>query len=144
MPNRILTGTGYQEAVRELLGVTAQILPDTTIDRENIITLAEAAIIRQIPTYQAIITAAGDDAVYLRSATTAQVAAKCCPGLEAKFKTSEQSETGFKYTKNAVDWSKKKAEMEALSREYIGIISTVITAPTLAGVTGPTRTAATS
>jgi hypothetical protein len=145
MPNRILTSSGYQEAIRELLGVTAQTLPDTAIDRENIITLAEAAIIRQVPTYADIITADGDDAVYLRAAATAQVAANCCPGLAAKFKTSEQSETGFKYTKNAIDWSAKRAEMEAIAQGYIGIISTVSAAGqtyTLAGLNGPTRVAA--
>jgi len=153
MANRILIGaaaTGYQDAVRELLGVSAQVLPNTAIDRENVITLAELMIIRQVPNYQAILDAAGDDATYLRSATLAQIAANCCPGLKAKFKTSEQSETGFKYTKEAVDWDKKKVVMEAMAQEYIGMISTVEAvgpvsqSPTLAGLTGPTRSAANS
>lgn len=140
--NRILTEIGYQEAVRELLGVSIQTLPDTAIDRENIITLSEAAIIRQVPDYADILTEDSDNAVYLRSATVAQVAAKCCPGLEAKFKTSEQSETGFKYTKNAVDWLSKKSEMETLAQEYISMISTVAEVQhPLAGLTGPTRSA---
>lgn len=147
MPNRILIGpeaTGYQDAVRELLGVSGQILPNTAIDRENIITLAELLIVHRVPNYEAIITAAREEAIYLRSATITQVAATCCPGLKAKFKTSEQSETGFKYTKEAVDWDKKKGELSVMVEDYLGMIGSVQAAsksPTLAGVTGPTRSA---
>lgn len=151
MPNRILTIEGYQDAIRELLGVTVLMLPDTAIDRENIITIAESAVIKQVPNYAEIIADIenSDDAVYLRSAVISQVAARCCPGLEAKFKTSEQSETGYNYKKENVDWTKKKVEFEAQATEYIGMISSIELqsvdySPNLAGLTGPTRSASNS
>ena len=54
MSNRILTEDGWQERVRNIIGVNESYLPDDAIEKPEIITVAEAYIIQIVPEYASL------------------------------------------------------------------------------------------
>lgn len=134
MANRILTAVGWEQRIRDKMGVDTAYLPDSAVQQPDIITVAEANIIRQVPDYASLVD---DKKVYLEAAVVCECAALLCPSMPARLPVREQgpSET---HELN-VDWDKKKAEFEAERDEYIGKI--LLPSPTLLhfGVSNPVR-----
>lgn len=107
MPNLILTEAGWQQRVRDKLGVEDAYLPDTVIEQPEVITVAEAMIIEQVPDYASL---TGTDKVWLEAATICQCAALLCSSMSARLPVREQ---GPSFTQEvAIDWNKKRDELE--------------------------------
>ncbi len=136
MENRILTGDNWQQRIRDLMGLDAAYLPDTTIEQPDIITVAEANIIEQVPDYTNL---QDDKKVYLEAAVVCECASLLSPGMAARLPTKEQgpSETH----EINVDWNKKKAEFENNRDGYVGKIVTTSSSPILFhfGISNPGR-----
>jgi hypothetical protein len=63
---KILKDHGYQDIIRDKLGIDSTTLPDTSIDRMDGVELAETIMIDRVPDY-AYLT--GNDLLYLKIAT---------------------------------------------------------------------------
>ncbi len=124
MANLILVAEGWQSRVRNRLGVDDAYLTDADIAQPDIITVAEANIIDQVPGY-AILT--GSKRTWLEAATVCECAALLCPSMAARLPATEQ---GPHFTRNvAVDWDKKRQELEAERDSYIGRVVTLVAVP---------------
>jgi hypothetical protein len=123
MPNRILTAEGWEKRIQDKLGVDPAYLPDTAIQQPEVITVAEANIIAQVPDYASL---TGDKKVYLEAAVVCECASLLCPSMPARLPKKEQ---GPHETHEVdVDWKKRKADFEAERDGYIG---NIVTIPTL-------------
>lgn len=117
MANLILTADGWQGRVRNRLGVDDTYLTDADIAQPDIISVAEANIIDQVPDYADL---TGSKRTWLEAATVCECAALLCPSMAARLPASEQ---GPHFTREvAVDWDKKRQELEAERDSYIGKI----------------------
>ena len=133
MTNRILTETGWESRVRDKMGIDIAYLPDTVLNQPEIITVAEANIIEQVPDYESL---TGDKRVYLEAAVVCECAALLCPSMSARLPKREQGP--HETHEVTIDWDKKKAEFEAERDGYIGKILDI---PTLLhfGLSNPIR-----
>lgn len=115
MPNRILVNEGWEDRVRDRLGVEKAYLPDTTLLQPDCITLAEANIIKAIPSYEA---ATGDINVFLEAAVVLECCILLCPGMPSRL---PKKQTGpHEGHELSTDWLKKKQEFEEERNRYIG------------------------
>lgn len=116
MANRILTEAGYEQRIRDKLGLLEPYLPDSVINQPDYITVAEANIIAQIPDYSGL---DGDVKTYLEAAVVCELACLICPSLPARL---PQKETGPHegHELDNIDWDKKKSDLEAERDGYIG------------------------
>jgi len=64
--NRILTDSGYQDIIRDKIGLDSVTLPDSKIDRMDNLEHAETIIIARVTDYASL---TGDDLHYLKIAT---------------------------------------------------------------------------
>lgn len=117
MANRILTETGWESRVRDKMGIDIAYLPDTVLNQPEIITVAEANIIEQVPDYESL---TGDKRVYLEAAVVCECAALLCPSMSARLPKREQGP--HETHEVTIDWDKKKAEFEVERDEHIGKI----------------------
>ena len=117
MANRILTVEGWEERIRDKLGVDPAYVPDEAIKQPDIIDVAEANIIAQIPNYTDL---TGDKKTYLEAAVVCECCVLLCPGMAARLPAKGQGphEGHTLY----IDWDKKKAEFAAERDGYIGKI----------------------
>ena len=118
MPNLILTGVGWQERVRDKLGVKEAYLPDASIDQPDIIGVAEANIIETRPDYESL---EGFERIWLESATVCECAVLLCPSMPARLPARTQgphTTIGIE-----VDWEKKRAELASERDGLLGRIS---------------------
>jgi hypothetical protein len=124
MANLILTEDGWQGRVRNRLGVEDTYLTDADIAQPDIITVAEANIIDQVPGYADL---TGSKRTWLEAATVCECAALLCPSMPARLPAREQ---GPHFTREvAVDWEKKRRDLEAERDGYILKIASVVTVP---------------
>lgn len=114
MANRILTADGWEERVRRKMGVEIAYLPDSAIQSQDCITLAEANIIAQIPEYS---TLDGDLKVYLEYCVILECSILLCSGMPARLPNKETGPHAS-YELN-IDWDKKKTEFEDEREKYI-------------------------
>lgn len=115
MANRILTSEGWQQRIRDIMGVDVAYLPDTAIEQPEVITVAEANVIAQLPDYS---TLQGDAKVYLEAAVVCECAQLLCSSMPTRLPAKE---TGpHESHELTVNWPKKKAELEAERDGYIG------------------------
>lgn len=122
MANLILTADGWQGRVRNRLGVDDTYLTDADIAQPDIISVAEANIIDQVPDYADL---TGSKRTWLEAATVCECAALLCPSMAARLPASEQ---GPHFTREVtVDWDKKRQELEAERDSYIGKIIDLVT-----------------
>jgi len=122
--NLILTAEGWQDRVRNKLGVSEAYLTDADISQPDIISVAEANIIDQVPNYASL---TGNNRTWLEAATVCECAALLCPSMAARLPASEQ---GPHFTREvAVDWDKKRQELEAERDGYIARIVGLATVP---------------
>jgi hypothetical protein len=117
MPNKILTATGWEQRIRGYMGCDLAYIPDSLVQQPDIISVAEANIIEQIPDYASL---TDDKKVYLEAAVICECCSLLCPGMSARLPAREQgpSETH----EINVDWVKKRTEFEAERDKYIGKI----------------------
>lgn len=118
MANRILTAEGWQQRIRDKMGIdAAAYLPDTAIEQPDCITVAEANIIAQIPDYASLVD---DKKVYLEAAVVAECCSLLCPSMAARLPKKEQGP--HETHEIDINWNKKKAEFEFERDGYIGKI----------------------
>lgn len=125
MANLILTAEGWQDRVRNRLGVDEAYLTDADIVQPDIITVAEANIIEQIPGYADL---TGSKRTWLEAATVCECAALLCPSMDARLPAREQ---GPYFTRKvAVDWDEKRQELTTERDGYIGrVVATPVSIP---------------
>jgi hypothetical protein len=115
--NRILTSDYWEKRIRDKMGVDDAYLPDDLLNSPDIITLAEANIISQIPDYA---TLTNDLRVYLEYAVVLECCILLCPSMGARL---PKKETGVHASYElGIDWSKKKEEFEEERNQSIGKI----------------------
>lgn len=117
MANRILKDTNWQQRIRDKLGVDAAYLSDSALEQPEVIAVAEANIIEQIPDYESL---EGDAKVYLEAAVVAECCSLLCPSMAARLPKKEQGP--HETHELNIDWTKKKAEFEAERDGYTGKI----------------------
>jgi hypothetical protein len=118
MPNRILLAVGWEKRIQDKLGVDPAYLPDTAIQQPEVITVAEANIIAQIPDYAGL---ADDKKVYLEAAVVAECCSLLCPSMSARLPKKEQGP--HETHELEIDWNKKKTDFEVERDGYIGKIN---------------------
>lgn len=124
MANLILTATGWEGRIRSKLGVDVAYLSDADLQQPEIISIAEANIIEQIPDYA---SKTGTDKVYLEAATVCECAILACPSMSARMPTKEQGpHATFEIS---VNWNRKKSELEAERDSYLSRLVTLATVP---------------
>ena len=112
--NKILTSEGWQQRIRDKLGVDAAYLPDNTIEQPDFITVAEENIIKVIPGYESL---SDKDKVYLEAATVCECAVLLCPSMPARLPKREQ---GPHYTKEASsEWSSIQKDITKEKNIYL-------------------------
>ena len=114
MANKILTAIGWQDRVRSKLGAGSAYLPDADIEQPDIIDVAEANIIKQIPGYA---TLTGSELVFLEAATVCECAALLCPSMPARMPKKEQG-PHFSHELD-IDWGKKQADLETERNGFV-------------------------
>jgi hypothetical protein len=117
MPNRILKEIGWEARIQKKMGVDPAYLPETDIQQPDIITVAEANIIAQIPDY---VSLQDDKKVYLEAAVVAECASLLCPSMAARLPKKEQGP--HETHELEIDWKQKKADFEDERDRYIGNI----------------------
>lgn len=117
MANKILTAEGWQQRIRDKMGIDAAYLLDTAIEQPEAITVAETNIIAQIPDYA---TLTDDKKVYLEAAVVCECCSLLCPSMAARLPKKEQG-AHASHELN-IDWNKKKTEFEGERDGYIGKI----------------------
>jgi hypothetical protein len=118
MANRILKDIGWETRIQKKMGVDPAYLPETDIQQPEVITVAEANIIAQIPDYA---TLADDKKVYLEAAVVCECASLLCPSMAARLPKKEQGP--HETHELEIDWNKKKAEFEVERDGYVGKIN---------------------
>ena len=106
--------TGYETQVQIDMGVSESVLPTAAIQSKA--ALAEILIKKAVPTYAEL---AGDELSLLQSACIAQLCALLCPSMPQRIKIAQADEVGYSFKLQAVDWTAKKAEFEALISDLI-------------------------
>lgn len=117
MANRILTSIGWQTRVRDKIGVSDSYLPDEAIGQPDIIDVAEANIIAQVPDYASL---TGDDLTWLEAATVCECAVLLCAGMAARLPRASQGPHA-RY-ELGTDWDLKKSELRAEQNSLLGRI----------------------
>jgi hypothetical protein len=117
MANRILKDIGWETRIQKKMGVDPAYLPETDIQQPEVITVAEANIIAQIPDYA---TLQDDKKVYLEAAVVCECASLLCPSMAARLPKREQGP--HETHELEIDWNKKKAEFEVERDGYVGKI----------------------
>ena len=101
-----MTEVGWEDRVRNLLGVEDMYLTDEDIRHPEIIDLAEAEMVARFPNYA---TLTGPFRVWLEAATVSYCAMLLCPTMKARLPVREQSlHLNRELT---VDWDKRKEEL---------------------------------
>jgi hypothetical protein len=118
MTNRILTADGWEQRIRDKMGIDNAYLPDSAIQQPEIITVAEANIIEQVPDYSSLVD---DKKVYLEAAVVCECANLLSLSMPARLPVKEQGP--HETHELAIDWNKKKAEFEVERDGYIGKIN---------------------
>lgn len=135
MANRILTEAGWEDRVRDKVGVDSSYLPDAVLQRPDVITVAEARIIKAVPNYADL---TGDDKVFLEAATVCMCAVQVIDSMAARL-PSRQKGPGME-VEVEVDWKARKAALEEERQAYLGSISGADnTGIGFFGLAGPTR-----
>jgi hypothetical protein len=118
MANRILKDIGWEARIQKKMGVDPAYMPDTDIQQPDIITVAEANIIAQIPDYA---TLTDDKKVYLEAAVVCECASLLCPSMAARLPKKEQGP--HETHELEIDWNKKQVEFEVERDGYVGKIN---------------------
>lgn len=117
MENRILIDESWQQRIRDKMGVDDAYLPDSAIGQPDIITIAEANIIGQIPDYATLID---DSRTYLETLVVLECCVLLCPSMSARLPKKETGpHAGHELW---VNWDNKKNEFINDRNELLGKI----------------------
>jgi len=108
MSNKILTDDGWQERIRNKIGVNIAYLPDSVIGQPDHITVAEENIIAIFPDYASFTDV---KKVYLEAATVCECAILLCQAMAIRLPKREQGPHFTKDSQN--DWGSIKAGLES-------------------------------
>ena len=122
--NKILTDLGYQDTVRDKLGIDSGSLPDSKIDTMVGIQLAEKLIIKRLIdaslSYSTILS--GDDAIYLKTATILCICALLAKDFGQGILRSERI-ADYQYENFQIDMKNKEKDFWEKVDENLGHIS---------------------
>jgi len=114
MTNRILTNDGWEKRIQDKLGVDPAYLSNDAINQRDVINIAEANIIAQIPEYA---TLEDDLKIYLEYAVVLECCILLCSSMSARL---PKKETGPHTSHElGIDWDKKKIGFEEEKEMYI-------------------------
>ena len=120
--NRILTDSGYQDIIRDKIGLDSAALPDTKIDRVDGVEHAEIIIIDRVTDYASL---TGDDSHYLKMATIFCVCAVLAKDFgQGKLKSEKLPD--YQYENFQVDMKKRAKDFWDEVEENLAQISTYI------------------
>lgn len=105
MDNRILNKEGWQQRIRDKMGVDFAYLPDSAIEQPDIIQVAEANIISMVPDYEALDV---DARLYLENATVLECCILLAPSMAARL-PAKSIGPHARY-ELGINWDQKKAE----------------------------------
>lgn len=133
MANKILTASGWEQRIRDELGVDAAYLSDAALGQPEIIAVAEELIIEQVPNYASL---TGTDRVFLEAATVCQCAVLVCPSLPARLPNRSQGPHATHELQT--NWERRRAEIEEKRDTYLArLTAQVDISPVI--VSGPAR-----
>ncbi len=118
--NRILTDSGYQDIIRDKIGLDSIILPDSKIDRMDGVEHAETIIIDRITDYASL---TGDDLHYLKIATIFCVCAVLAKDFGQGNLKSEKL-PDYQYENFKIDMKEKAQDFWDKVEENLAQIST--------------------
>ena len=118
--NRILTEPGYQDIIRDKIGLANEVLPDSKIDRMDGVELAETIIIQRVPDYASL---QGDDSLYLKMATIFCVCALLAKDFGQGILRSERL-PDYQYENFQIDMQKREKDFWEKADEFLCKIST--------------------
>ena len=105
--NKILIEDGWQERVRDKMGVYDSYLPDSAIEQPDCIDVAEANIMNQLPRWNEV---SSTGRIYLEAATVLECCVLLCPSMEARLPIKEQGPHETHSLK--MDWQEKQMQFE--------------------------------
>jgi hypothetical protein len=112
-----LTTAGWEERVRAKVGVDDSYLPDAVLAQPDVITVAEARVVKAVPAYASL---TDDDRVFLEAATVCWAARQVITTMKARLPTRQKGPSGeYEVT---VDWDKRKDDLEAEYYDHLGNI----------------------
>lgn len=117
MANRILTQDGWEDRIRDKLGVNDATLPDAVLQSPDVIGVAEAKVIAAIPHWQSL---TGDDRIFLEAATVCMAAIQVIDSMPARLPIRMQG-PGMD-VQVEVDWKARRQALEEERNEYLGRI----------------------
>jgi len=120
MPNKILTDEGWEQRIRDKLGVDIAYLPDSVIQQPDYITIAESNIIRTCPEYASLADA---DKIHIEAAVVCECAKLLCPSMKARLPKSE-SGPAYKVEIN-IDWDKAALDLGVERDANLGNIESI-------------------
>lgn len=118
--NRILTEPGYQDIIRDKIGLATEVLPDSKIDRMDGVELAETIIIQRVPDYSSL---AGDNSLYLKMATVFCVCALLAKDFGQGILRSERL-PDYQYENFQIDMKQREKDFWEKADEFLCKIST--------------------
>lgn len=117
MENRILTNEGWEQRIRDKMGIDIAYLPDSVIQQPDIIGIAEANIIEKVPEYE---TLDGDALLYLETAVVLECCILLCSSMDARL---PKKQTGpHEGHELYLNWENKKTEFIEERNACIGKI----------------------
>lgn len=117
MENRILKNKGWENRIRDKMGVDEAYLADSTLQSPDCIGVAESNIISMIPDYADL---DGDSKVYLEYAVVLECCILLSPSMAARL---PKKQTGpHEGHELYINWDNKKAEFQEERNSYIGKI----------------------
>jgi hypothetical protein len=136
----ILTTAADIESVRQALGVGSAVIGDALIAGNRFLPYVEASVKELIPTYAAILTAGGLNAMRLKVGTANWIAARLTAHMARQEGLNYRTGT-YQQSASATDWPARGYElMREAARELAGLgTSGTPGRPTLFTVSGPTR-----
>ncbi len=107
MANKILTGAGWENRVRYVLGVDEAYLPNEVLKAPDCIGTAESNIIGSIPGYTSV---SGNNEAKLEHAVVLECAILACRGMPARLPKKEAGP--HRSHELDIDWDKLQAQLE--------------------------------
>jgi hypothetical protein len=137
----ILSSATDYEAVRQVLGVGSNVLPDSTITGLIYLDYVEGEIKELVTDWASILAGADQDTTRLKLAVVNWTAARLCGHLERN-EGRDYKIADFAQRAGAVDWQQKAGELAANAARSLVKLSTFATPtarPKLFSAAGPTR-----
>ena len=124
----VIVATGYEDTVRNRLGVTSGELPDSVINDRMVIDMAEAAIMRRVPRYNDITDVF--DRLLLESAVINYVCYLLAPSMARRLEVE--------VTTIDTRWKKERVNWDAVAQKFLSDVESDLSGITTVEVVGLT------